>query len=189
MLGTLALAGFSACSDDHFDIKSSTPKQTLWEEIASNPQLDSLKMILERTTFTVDEFSKTSKLTYAQLLNSSQTFTIWAPENGTYNAAKWLALLDQGKNREVEKQFVRNHIARYNFAGVNGGDTIKVTLLNSKVVNYILPETTIKNIKIDGNVQAATNVSLQLPPRGRYTDVQQASQYPGRYGQRSGTVC
>ena len=61
MLGTLALAGFSACSDDHFDIKSSTPKQTLWEEIASNPQLDSLKMILERTTFTVDEFSKTSQ--------------------------------------------------------------------------------------------------------------------------------
>lgn len=162
MLGTLALAGFSACSDDHFDIKSSTPKQTLWEEIASNPQLDSLKMILERTTFTVDEFSKTSKLTYAQLLNSSQTFTIWAPENGTYNAAKWLALLDQGKNREVEKQFVRNHIARYNFAGINGGDTIKVTLLNSKVVNYILPETTIKNIKIDGNVQAATNGSLHL---------------------------
>lgn len=162
MLGALAIAGLGACSDDHFDIKSSTPKQSLWEEIASNPQLDSLKMILERTTFTVDEFSKTSNLTYAQLLNSSQTFTVWAPKDGTYNAGKWLAMLDEGKNREVEKQFVRNHIARYNFSGTNGGDTIKVTMLNSKVVNYILPKTTFKNVPIDGSVQEATNGSLHL---------------------------
>lgn len=162
LLGALALVGFNACSDDHFDIHSSTPQQSLWEQIAANPQLDSLRMILERTTFTVDEYSKTSKLTYAQLLASSQTFTVWAPENGTYNAAKWLAMLDEGKNREVEKQFVRNHIARYNFSGVNGGDTIKVTMLNSKINNYILGEKTFKKVNIDGEVSEATNGSLYL---------------------------
>ncbi len=162
LLGTLALIGFNACSDDHFDIHSSTPQQSLWEQIVAKPELDSLRQILERTTFTVDEYSKTGKLTYAQLLASSQTFTVWAPENGTYNAAKWLAMLDEGKNREVEKQFVRNHIARYNFSGVNGGDTIKVTMLNSKINEYNLLEKTFKKVAIDGNVNEASNGSLHL---------------------------
>lgn len=160
LLGALALVGFNACSDDHFDIHSSTPQQSLWDEIVANPKLDSLRQILEKTTFTVDEYSKTGKLTYAQLLASSQTFTVWAPEDGTYNAAKWLAMLNNGDNREVEKQFVRNHIARYNFSGVNGGDTIKVTMLNSKINNYILPQSTFKGVNIDGNVQEASNGSL-----------------------------
>lgn len=162
LLGALALIGFNACTDDHFDIHSSTPKQSLWEQIVAKPELDSLRQILERTTFTVDEYSKTGKLTYAQLLASSQTFTVWAPENGTYNASKWLAMLDEGKNREVEKQFVRNHIARYNFSGVNGGDTIKVTMLNSKINEYVLPQRTFKKVEIDGNVTEASNGSLHL---------------------------
>lgn len=162
LVGALALVGFNACSDDHFDIHSSTPKQSLWEQIVADPQLDSLKMILERTTFTVDEFSKTSKLTYAQLLAGSQTFTVWAPKNGTYNAAHWLELLAQGKNREVEKQFVRNHIARYNFSGTNGDDTIKVTMLNSKIIDYDRLENTFKKIPLEGSVKEATNGSLHL---------------------------
>ena len=160
LFGTLALIGFNACSDDHFDIHSSTPQQSLWQQIVADPQLDSLRQILERTTFTVDEYSKTGKLTYAQLLASSQTFTVWAPEDGTYNAAQWLAMLDEGKNREVEKQFVRNHIARYNFSGVNGGDTIKVTMLNSKINDYNLLDNTFKKVAIDGMVNEASNGSL-----------------------------
>lgn len=160
LFGTLALVGFNACSDDHFDIHSSTPQQSLWQQIVADPQLDSLRQILERTTFTVDEYSKTSKLTYAQLLSGSQTFTVWAPEDGTYNASKWLAMLDEGKNREVEKQFVRNHIARYNFSGTNGGDTIKVTMLNSKINEYNLLENTFKKVSVDGAVNEASNGSL-----------------------------
>ena len=54
LLGTLALLGLNACSDDHFDISPSTAKESLWTQIASNPGLDSLKQILERTTFTLD---------------------------------------------------------------------------------------------------------------------------------------
>lgn len=162
LLGTLALIGFGACSDDHFDIHSSTPTESLWEKIVANSKLDSLRQILERTTFTKDEFTKTSNLTYAQLLSSGQTFTVWAPEDGTYNAAKWLAMLDNGQNREVEKQFVRNHIARYNFSGISGEDTIKVTMLNSKVNNYILSENTFKNVPIDSETESASNGSLHL---------------------------
>ena len=69
-------------------------------------------------------------------------------------------MLDEGKNREVEKQFVRNHIARYNFSGVNGGDTIKVTLLNSKINDYNLLDNTFKKVAIDGMVNEASNGSL-----------------------------
>ena len=80
LLGTLALLGLNACSDDHFDISPSTAKESLWTQIASNPGLDSLKQILERTTFTLDEYSPTSEvLTYDKLLQSAQTFTVWAP--------------------------------------------------------------------------------------------------------------
>ena len=68
LLGTLALLGLNACSDDHFDISPSTAKESLWTQIASNPGLDSLKQILERTTFTLDEYSPTSEvLTYDKL--------------------------------------------------------------------------------------------------------------------------
>lgn len=163
LLSSLVLLGFNACSDDHFDISSSTSTESLWTKIASNSGLDSLKQILQRTTFTVDEYSNLkSTLTYDQLLASSQTFTVWAPEDGTYNAAYWLQLLDEGKNTEVEKQFVRNHIARYNFAGVNGGDTIEVTMLNSKINNYILLNNTFKDVAIDGAGQSASNGTLHL---------------------------
>ena len=62
LLGTLALLGLNACSDDHFDISPSTAKESLWTQIASNPGLDSLKQILERTTFTLDEYSPTSEV-------------------------------------------------------------------------------------------------------------------------------
>lgn len=164
LTGVLALLGFNACSDDHFDISPSTSTESLWTLITSDQRLDSLRQILERTTFTLDEYSQTSKtLTYAQLLQSSQTFTVWAPEDGTYNAGYWL---DQLKlpdgNRNVEKRFVRNHIARYSFPGVNGDDTIRITMLNSKVNNYILAENTFKNVELDGEAVPASNGSLHL---------------------------
>lgn len=163
LLGTLALLGFNACTDDHFDISSTTPKESLWAQIASNPKLDSLKQILERTTFSVDEYSKPGTMTYAKLLQSSQTFTVWAPEDGTYNASHWLELLkNPSGNNEVEKQFVRNHIARYNFSGVNGGDTIKVTMLNSKINEFNLLERTFKKVPLEGTALSASNGSLHL---------------------------
>lgn len=164
LLGTLALLGLNACSDDHFDISPSTAKESLWTQIASNPGLDSLKQILERTTFTLDEYSPTSEvLTYDKLLQSAQTFTVWAPKDGTYNAQYWLDMLNtEGGNRQVEKQFVRNHIARYNFLGVNGGDTIRVTMLNSKVNEYNLIDNTFKDVAIEGATQPASNGSLHV---------------------------
>ncbi len=164
LLGTLALLGLNACSDDHFDISPSTAKESLWTQIASNPGLDSLKQILERTTFTLDEYSPTSEvLTYDKLLQSAQTFTVWAPKDGTYNAQYWLDMLNtEGGNRQVEKQFVRNHIARYNFSGVNGGDTIRVTMLNSKVNEYNLIDNTFKDVAIEGATQPASNGSLHV---------------------------
>lgn len=166
LLGFSALFGLGACSDDHFDISPQTSKESLWTLISSEPRLDSLRQILEKTTFTLDENSPSSRtLTYKQLLESAQTFTVFAPENGTYNAGYWLNLLsspDDSGNRNVEKQFVRNHIARYGFSGVNGGDTIHITMLNSKVNDYIPAENTFKNVQLDGAAVPASNGTLHL---------------------------
>ena len=160
-MSAAVLVGLTACSDDHFDISQGTATSTLWEEIASNQNLDSLKMILERTTVTKDEYDTKGGIKYSDLLQSSQTFTLWAPENGTYNAAYWLEKLANGQNQTVEKQFVRNHLARYNYSGANG-DVTNITMMNSKVNVYDPVATTFRGVAIDGSVIAAKNGSLHL---------------------------
>lgn len=161
LMSAAALIGLSACSDDHFDLSSDTATTTLWENIEANPQLDSLKMILEKTTVTVSDYDTKGTIKYSGLLNSAQTFTLWAPENGTYNAARWLQLLDAGQNSTVEKQFVRNHLARYNYNGANG-DSARVTMLNSKVNVYSPVAKTFRGVQIDGSLISASNGSMHL---------------------------
>lgn len=161
VLSAVAAVGLSACSDDHFDISSSTATTTLWENITSNAQLDSFKMILQGTPVTKDEFDTKSTITYADLLASPQTFTVWAPENGTYNAAYWLNLLSEGSSRVVETQFVRNHVSRYNFSGSNA-DSVRVTMLNSKVNVYSPLDQTFRGVSVVGNAVPASNGTLHL---------------------------
>ena len=102
VLGVCMLLGATACSDDHFEIKQGTVTElnTLWENMHEHELADSLAMILSRTIVMkskTDKSGKTSEglYTYDQLLNSLQSFTVWAPVNGTYNARHYLNLLDQ----------------------------------------------------------------------------------------------
>ena len=39
MLGAFVMAGFNSCSDDHFDVVGSGSNSTLWQTIASTPEL------------------------------------------------------------------------------------------------------------------------------------------------------
>lgn len=156
VLGVCVLLGATACSDDHFEIKQGTVTElnTLWENMHEHELADSLAMILSRTIVMkskTDKSGKTSEglYTYDQLLNSLQSFTVWAPVNGTYNARHYLNLLDQrdaafaddpsseeawALNYAVANQFVLNHIARFNYEATR--EVQKVHLLNSKVATY-----------------------------------------------------
>ena len=92
-LGAALLLAFPACSDDHYDILTGAEgsNKTIWQNIESHPEeLDSLGMILKQVRVYTKEEDTKRTMTYAELLNQAQSFTFWAPRNGTYNAKQYL---------------------------------------------------------------------------------------------------
>lgn len=162
LLGAAVLLGFTACTDDHFDIQPSTVSgsQTIWQNIEANADLDSVAMILRRCKVMKSQTDKAAKQTYAELLATSQQLTAWLPKNGTFNAKQYLDELDSAAvlrakdemagtraEYDVANRFARNHIARFNYES-NMGDQ-RIALMNSKIVNYNAGEGTFNGVKLD----------------------------------------
>ena len=116
----LALA---ACADwnDHYDADSSllnSQEATLWENIEHNAQLTQFAELLKKTG-------------YDQVLGASQTYTVWAPANGTFDYSGLAALADG----RLQKEFIENHIARYSFPA-SGAIDQRVYMLNEKLMHF-----------------------------------------------------
>lgn len=162
LLGAAVLLGFTACTDDHFDIQPSTVSgsNTIWQNIEANADLDSVAMILRRCKVMKSQTDKSAKQTYAELLATSQQLTAWLPKNGTFNAKQYLdelhsAAVLRAKDEmagtraeyDVANRFARNHIARFNYES-NMGEQ-RIALMNSKIVNYNAGEGTFNGVKLD----------------------------------------
>ncbi len=174
VLGAALLIAAPSCSDDHFDINTSganaSAGKTVWENIQANPQLDSLAMILSRVrVFTKEDYSATDannySLTYQGLLSQPQTFTVFAPLNGTYNAKHYLDQLDKidamrnsnsdtynptAANKQeynLGVQFAQNHLARFNFESASGVQSIH--LFNGKIANYDAGNGVFNNVAVN----------------------------------------
>lgn len=162
LLGAAVLLGFTACTDDHFDIQPSTVSgsNTIWQNVEANADLDSVAMILRRCKVMKSQTDKAAKQTYAELLATSQQLTAWLPKNGTFNAKQYLDELDSAAvlrakdemagtraEYDVANRFARNHIARFNYES-NMGD-LRIALMNSKIVNYNAGEGTFNGVKLD----------------------------------------
>lgn len=162
LLGAAVLLGFTACTDDHFDIQPSTVSgsNTIWQNVEANADLDSVAMILRRCKVMKSQTDKSAKQTYAELLATSQQLTAWLPKNGTFNAKQYLDELDSAAvlrakdemagtraEYDVANRFARNHIARFNYES-NMGDQ-RIALMNSKIVNYNAGEGTFNGVKLD----------------------------------------
>ena len=93
LIASLAFVSFSSCSDDHFDINSTNASGTLWENLLATQKCDSFAMILQKTIVNKKDYGIPSTLTYDNLLKSTKVLTVWAPQDGSYNAAHWLNLL------------------------------------------------------------------------------------------------
>ena len=106
ILGASLLLGYTSCTDDHFDIKYSDPsaQQTIWQNIQANPQLTNLKTILQGIKVYTKEEDKSSTITYADLLNQPQTFTFWAPVDGSYDETTYQNELDKIANLRKQAQ-------------------------------------------------------------------------------------
>ena len=169
-----ALVLFSACADDHFDVKGASDK-TLWESVESNPQLTDFAALLKRTKVMKSEDDRTATLTAAELLAQNQSFTMWAPLNGTFNPKAWNDTLDvaatylssaseadRKKGREIQyyvwQQLVANHIARFNHEGAAGEQTIR--LLNNKRATATAK--TFNGVAMKGDDVAASNGQLHI---------------------------
>lgn len=162
LLGAAVLLGFTACTDDHFDIQPSavSGSNTIWQNVEANADLDSVAMILRRCKVMKSQTDKAAKQTYAELLATSQQLTAWLPKNGTFNAKQYLDELDSAAvlrakdemagtraEYDVANRFARNHIARFNYES-NMGDQ-RIALMNSKIVNYNAGEGTFNGVKLD----------------------------------------
>lgn len=119
--GVLAAA---SCSD--FDDYNTAPvdvtasaNQTLWQNITQNSELSDFAALVEKSGF-------------APALQSSHYYTVWAPKNGTYDAA---ALMQKG-NETILREFVKNHIADYSHA-VSGEEDERVHMLNEKSYDFV----------------------------------------------------
>lgn len=150
MMSAVLATGFTACTDDHFDI---TPdvlgKSTIWENIKSKPELSEYAEILQSVKYSQSE-EKATPETYADVLNGDQTFTVWAPVNGSFPYAYYKSLLASG-NRDsiykVEKELIRNNMTRFAQI-VNGKDSVKLNLFNSKSAWLNYANQTIKSSKM-----------------------------------------
>jgi len=130
---SLAIVTLS-CTDDHFDINPEVSgKQSLWENIESNSNLSEFADILNRVYYSKSEGSSTPQ-TYADLFSNDQTFTIWAPQNGTFNYSYYDSLLNTGTTAnayKVEKELIRNSMTRFTHQLV-GSDVTDLEMFNSK---------------------------------------------------------
>lgn len=167
----LVLSGTVACSDDHFDVVvTESASASIWENMEAQTDLSNFVEILENTQVMRTDNDQNATISYAQLLSSSQNFTVWAPVDGSYDAQRYLDILKEAKdvkntdparfrelNREVEVQFVRNHIARSNYEATAAPQTVR--LMNDKRCEYTVGDS-FNGVKLSGNVIPASNGML-----------------------------
>lgn len=156
--------GMTACSDDHFEIDPEVAgRATLWENIQSNPELSEFADILANATYSKNENNATVQ-TYADLFNTEQTFTVWAPKNGSFDYNYYKELLNdktQAGNYKVEKELIRNNMTRFTHL-LNGNDSTLLDLFNSKTAWFDCSKGTFGNKKIVKSNIGATNGVLHI---------------------------
>lgn len=151
-----------ACSDwdDHFNNTGSGAagsNTTLWQQIKENPDLSDFAHVLEETKI-FRQHKKTS-VSYAQLLDGGQSFTVVAPVNGTFNKDTLLNMVKTAQGDSiVEKSFVLNHLSR---SLTSTSQTSKrMLLLNGKYAEF--EEGLIEGVALTASNQRAKNGILHI---------------------------
>ena len=134
----------SSCSDfkdynSEPSCSSATGSLSIWENISGDGSLSDFAAVVKKAGF-------------ADELDASHFYTVWAPVNGTFDASE---LLSQDSTK-VLKEFVKNHIADYNYPLPTVEDTTLVYMLNKK--NYrFLKSGTFGGVSYDSDLLSAKN--------------------------------
>ena len=124
---------FVSCSDwdDHYENLASQAGNdlTLWQTIQQHPELSDFRDVLSQTK--VFKYHKVTDVSYADLLDGTQTFTVLAPVNGSFNKDSVLSLLSTNRGDSmVVRSFIGNHLSYNQVANVE--KPTEFFLLNSK---------------------------------------------------------
>jgi len=128
----------TACSDwnDHYEntAEGGAASGTLWQQLKANPQLSDFCEVLEQTK--VYRMHKKTPVSYADLLNSGQAFTVMAPVNNSFNKDSLLQLVQTvAGDSSVEKSFVQNHIVRSMVS--SGPYSVRMLMMNLKYQDMV----------------------------------------------------
>ena len=155
------VASMTSCSDwnDHYEATDASDggNSTLWQLMQNDAQLSDFCQVLEQTK--VFRMHRKTSVSYADLLNSGQSFTVVAPVNGSFDRD---ALLQQVQTNQgdsvVEKSFVLNHISRSATSLKPVGQSM--LLLNSKHIT--LQDGNIQGVAVVKGNQHALNGVLHV---------------------------
>ena len=147
--------------DEHYvDSEVEGANTTLWQQLKANPQLSDFCQVMEQTK--VFRMHKKTAVSYADLLDGKQSFTVVAPVNGTFNRDSLLSLVQTNQGDSVvEKFFVLNHLSR-TLRSVTPENN-NMLLLNSKYVQ-IGPDG-IEGVKVVNPNVPAKNGVLHITER------------------------
>lgn len=135
---TVAVAALAAIActdtwDEHYGNGGGpVSDKTLLQLVEEEGNLNDFLKVLRATH--VFNNNKPTEVTYADLLASDQTFTVWAPKDGTFNVDSLLAECATGVKGDsmCGQHFVQNHIAHY---VTNSTDTKSAIMLNGKYLS------------------------------------------------------
>ena len=148
--GAAAALALTACADwdDHYDADQSlldSQHATIWQNISQNSNLSQFAELLK-------------KAGYDQVLAAPQTFTVWAPVNGSFDYDAVAAM----SNDRLLTEFVENHIARNNYPA-SGTVAQRVYTLNEKLMLFGgTGSYAIQGVGIDKPNVAAANGTVHL---------------------------
>lgn len=176
----MAVFSLGSCSDDHYDLNATNATGTLWDNVVATGECSDFTKIISRSLVDKKSYGTPATLTYGDLLKGSKALTVWAPKDGTYDAKKWLDMLDKAEALDaagdrvgaaelykiVEKQFVRNHLSFFNYNG-SYPESKRIALANGKYAQYDAASSvnTIKNVEIEDGANknvASTNGTLHV---------------------------
>lgn len=171
ILGAAVIAGCSACSDtidDHYAVSDGVASKTLWEQIKAEPNLSDFAEVLEKVHYYSNE-TKSSGLTYKDILQQNMKMTVWAPVNGSFDKN---AYLNDIKTNEysVDHRFVRNHINTF-ARNITGNENDSITMLNSKLSVLSNADKTFKGVEVvQSNIPATNGVLHKLANKVEFLD-------------------
>ena len=121
--GAAAALALVSCADwdDHYDADTAlldTQNATIWQNIEKTGNLSQFASLLK-------------KAGYDAILDASQTYTVWAPVDGSFDFETVSAL----SNDRLKKEFIENHIARNNYPA-SGTVNQRIYTLNEKMMRF-----------------------------------------------------